>query len=120
MELRQALGDLTFPGPSVPLRSAQQFYLRTNTTTTTAASINQNGGMFKEKEQKIPADFKNQSYLAILILRLAYYVKVFDVSPSRVFNADQTGITLIFRSNLSERWELLDSFEIYPENWRHK
>jgi hypothetical protein len=31
----------------------------------------------------------------MIILRLAYYVKVFDIPPSCVFNADQTGVVLI-------------------------
>jgi hypothetical protein len=33
------------------------------------------------------------------ILRLAYYVRVFNVPPSNLFNADQTGVTLVPSGN---------------------
>jgi hypothetical protein len=33
------------------------------------------------------------------ILRLAYYVRVFNIPPSNVFNADQTGVTLVPSGN---------------------
>ena len=47
--------------------------------------------------QKLPADYNNQGYMTIL--RLAYYVRVFNVPMSHVFNADQTGVVLIPSGN---------------------
>ena len=47
--------------------------------------------------QKLPNNFNEQGYMTIL--RLAYYVRVFNVPPSNVFNADQTGVTLVPSGN---------------------
>jgi len=47
--------------------------------------------------QKLPHNFNEQGYMTIL--RLAYYVRVFNVPPSNVFNADQTGLTLVPSGN---------------------
>jgi len=47
--------------------------------------------------QKLPADYNNKGYMTIL--RLAFYVRVFNVPMSHVFNADQTGVVLIPSGN---------------------
>jgi len=47
--------------------------------------------------QKLPHNFNEQGYMTIL--RLAYYVRVFNVPRSNVFNADQTGVTLVPSGN---------------------
>ena len=47
--------------------------------------------------QKLPKDFNQQGYMTIL--RLAYYVRVFNISMSHVFNVDQTGVVLIPSGN---------------------
>jgi hypothetical protein len=43
--------------------------------------------------QMLPKDFNQQGYMTIL--RLAYYVRVFNITKSRAFNADQTVVVLI-------------------------
>jgi hypothetical protein len=43
--------------------------------------------------QKLPDDWEEQGEL--LIYRLAYYIRMYSIHPSRVINADQTGVVLI-------------------------
>ena len=43
--------------------------------------------------QKLPDDWEAQG--EILILRLAYYVKTYDIPKSRVINPDQTGVVIL-------------------------
>jgi len=43
--------------------------------------------------QKLPQNYNEQGYMTIL--RLAYYVRVFNIPASNVFKADHTGVTLV-------------------------